>query len=245
LLKYLFGRAAARVLGEARYITLYSKVKYRGHIVNSQKLPYSEDLMKAEARKRWIDAKPDKHLTWNKEVSGDAFIKKVLTYDQFQLNKNILEIGPGYGRLLKAILKENLPFRNYHGIDLSTENVSYLKKTFNESNVHFINGNAENFMLDIKFDTVLSSLTFKHIFPTFEKALYNISMHMGQNGMIFFDLIEGDGDVFYEDGTYIKFYDKSQVRDILRHSRLEIVKFDKVIHAPGFSRLLVIAKKLD
>jgi hypothetical protein len=52
--------------------------------------------------------------------------------------------------------------------------------------------------------------------------------------MIFFDLIEGNGAVFYEDGTYLKFYDKSQIKDILIRSQLKLVGFDKVIHAPGF-----------
>lgn len=243
LLKYLFWRAAASALGDARFITLYCKINHNGQIVKSEELPYPEERMKAEARKRWIGAKPNKHLTWNKEVSGDAFVKKILTYGQFIANKNILEIGPGYGRLLKAILKENLAFKNYYGIDLSAENISYLKKTFNASNIHFINGNAEDVTLDIKFDTILSSLTFKHIFPTFEKALYNISRHMAENGIIFFDLIEGNGGVFYDDGTYIKFYDKIKVKDILGRCQIKLVGFDKVVHAPGFARLLVIAKK--
>jgi SAM-dependent methyltransferase len=233
----------ASVLGDARWITLYSRIKHTGQIVKSEKLPYSQEHLETLARKRWIEAKPNKHLTWNKEVSGDAFIKKVLAYDQFQPNKNILEIGPGYGRLLKAILKENIPFKNYYGIDLSAENVAFLEKNFNAPNVHFINGNVEEIMLDIKFDTVLSSLTFKHMFPTFEKALYNISMYMQENAHIFFDLIEGNEGIIYDDGTYIKFYNKPKIKDILRRSQIKLVEFDKVIHAPGFTRLLVIAKK--
>lgn len=244
MLRYLLGIAAAKVLGEARFITLYSKIKHKVIVINPEKLPYSEEQMKADARKRWINAKPNKHLTWGKEVSGDAFIKKVLTYVNFQPNKNILEIGPGYGRLLKAILKENLPFKNYYGVDLSPENVYYLKNTFNAPNINFINGNAEDIMLDIKFDIILSSLTFKHMFPTFEKALHNISTYMVQNGMIFFDLIEGNIGFFDEDGTYLKYYNKSQVTNLLRYSKFELVGFDDVIHSPGFSRLLVIAKKL-
>ena len=228
---------------EAKAATVYNKIKRRGQIVYPENLLDSKEHMKIQARKRWIDAKPDLYLTWNKEVSGDAFIKKVLKYDTFQPNKNILEIGPGYGRLLKAILKENLPFKNFYGVDLSAENISYLKKTFTTPNVHFICGNAEDMQLGITFDMVISSLTFKHIFPTFEKVLYNVSTHMKKGSMIFFDLIEGNLAIFEEDGTYMKFYSKSQIKDILQHSRLELVDFDNVTHSPGRSRLLVIAKR--
>jgi len=223
--------------------TLYIKIKRRGHIVNPEKLLDSKEHMKVQARKRWIEAKPNVHLTWDKEVSGDAFIKKVLKYGTFQPNKNILEIGPGYGRLLKAILKENLPFKNYYGVDLSAENIFYLKKTFTTPNVHFICGNAEDIQFDNTFDMTISSLTFKHMFPTFEKTLHNVSTHMKKGSMIFFDLYEGNVGFFEEDGTYIKHYSKSQIKDILKRSMLELVDFDNVTHSPGFSRLLVIAKR--
>ena len=228
---------------EATLTTLYIKIKRRNQIVNPENSLDSKEHMKIQARKRWIEAKPTLYLTWNKEVSGEAFIKKVLKYDTFQPNKNILEIGPGYGRLLKAILNENLPFKNYYGVDLSEENISYLKKSFTTPNVHFICGYAEDIQLGITFDMVISSLTFKHIFPTFEKLLYNVSTHMKKGSLIFFDLIEGNVAFFDEDGTYIKCYSRSQIKDILQHSMLELVAFDNVIHSPGRSRLLVIAKK--
>ena len=80
---------------EAKAATVYNKIKRRSQIVYPENLVDSKEHMKIQARKRWIDAKPDLYLTWNKEVSGDAFIKKVLKYDTFQPNKNILEIGPG------------------------------------------------------------------------------------------------------------------------------------------------------
>jgi SAM-dependent methyltransferase len=219
------------------------KITRRGHIVYPKNLLESEEHMKMQARKRWIEAKPTLHLSWNKEVTGEAFIKKILKYVTFQPDKNILEIGPGYGRLLKAILKENLSFKNYYGIDPSAENISYLKRIFTTPNIHFICGYAEDIRFDITFDIVISSLTFKHIFPTFEKLSYNVSTHMKKGGLIFFDLIEGNVAFFDEDGTYIKYYSRSQIKDILQHSMLELVAFDNVIHSPVHSRLLVIAKK--
>ena len=46
--------------------------------------------------------------------------------------------------------------------------------------------------------------------------------------MIFFDLIEGNGAVFYEDGTYLKFYDKSQIKDILIGYHLDLEPIPKL-----------------
>ena len=202
-----------------------------------------QDLV-IKSTKRWREAKPDLHLTWAKEVSGDAFIKKVLTYATFEPNKNILEIGPGYGRLLKAILNENLSFNSFYGIDISSANVDYLKSTFTAPNIYFINANAEDFKLYTTFDIVISSLTFKHIYPSFEKALSNIHRHMKNNAIVSFDLIEGNMAFFEKTpDTYIRYYSKQQVKELIQHVDLELIEFDKVSHAPGYSRLLVIARK--
>jgi SAM-dependent methyltransferase len=233
------------VLGDTISTRLYLKITQKGNIVNPNKVPpeSTESLIK-KARKRWVYAKPDTHLTWDREISGDAFIKKMLRYyDKFDDTTNIIEIGPGYGRLLKSILNQHLAFKNYYGIDISKENIDYLKRTFAAPNLQFIHANAEDVILDTTFDIAISSLTFKHIFPTFEKTLSNISKYMNKNATVFFDLIEGNLSLFEEDETYIRYYQKSHVKEILKHSGLKLIAFDNVLHMPGHFRLLVVAQK--
>jgi 2-polyprenyl-3-methyl-5-hydroxy-6-metoxy-1,4-benzoquinol methylase len=236
------GRA---VLGRTTTTKLWINLTRRGRIISFDQLSLSgskEDLVE-ETRKRWVRSKPDLHLTWNKQISGDNFVKKMLEHTTTS-GKNILEIGPGWGRLLKAILQENLSFENYYGIDVSEKNIAYLQDTFQTSNIHFIHANAEDVTLNSTFDIVISSLTFKHMYPSFEKLLINISQYVSKKGMVFFDLIEGNVAFIEKDGvTFIRYYKKEQIQEITRRSNLDVVGFDKVVHAPGYSRLLVIAQK--
>ena len=82
------------------------------------------------------------------------------------------------------------------------------------------------------------------MYPSFEKALANVSRHMNTKGMVFFDLKEGNVAFIEEDGvTFMRYYKKKQIKEIVQRSDLDVVGFDKVVHAPGYSRLLVIAQK--
>lgn len=196
------------------------------------------------SRSRWRKALPNEGLTWGKKLSGNVFVEKVISFAPFESTKTILEIGPGYGRLLKSVLEMNVPFENYCGLDISEENVQYLSRTYGSENVRFIHADAEKCDLELTYDVFLSSLTMKHLFPTFERALTNLVRFANPGSMFFFDLIEGDRKLFEEDRvTYIKWYSKDQVHKILNSILLELVSFDEVYHDPDHPRLLVIARK--
>lgn len=207
-----------------------------------QKRP-SGDLQ-AVSKSRWIDAKPTVGLTWGKELLGDNFVAKVASFGAFDADKTILEIGPGYGRLLKACQKRNVPFKSYVAVDISAQNVDHLKSKYETSNIRFVQGDIEQVVLDVACDVVMSSLTLKHIYPTFEKGLSNIVKYVRTGGMFFFDLIEGQMADFEDDSvTYVRWYSKEEVQDILTRIGLEVVAYDYVEHCPGYTRLLVVARK--
>lgn len=196
------------------------------------------------SRTRWIHSKPNNDLTWGVEVAGDSFVRKVSSYGVFGSQKTILEVGPGKGRILKSLMNLGMPYGRYVGVDISAKNVMYLRENFSNPRHDFIVGDIETVELEESFDIVLSSLTFKHLFPSFRKALLNILTHMNPDAIIFFDLPEGALKCFHN-GAYIRWYSKSEVRDILRDSNLMIVAFDHVIHVPWHRRrLLVVAKSL-
>jgi len=198
--------------------------------------------LKELSKKRWMVTKPDKGLTWGLEITGDTFIKKAASYNIFNHQKSILEIGIGGGRLLKAVLDLNILFKRYVGIDTSAENINFLKDQLKGEKFSFIRGDAESIHLDEKFDIVLSSLTFKHFFPSFKKCLFNVAKYMNHNAIIFFDLREGNLKYFEPDGTYIHRYTRSEVCKILEECGFRLIRFDSVTHAKGYERLLVIAK---
>lgn len=217
--------------------------------VNQRDIRYSIERQRAGARPgerakiRWRERAPHKALTWGIELSGDAFIAKAEPHGVFGPDKAVLEIGPGYGRLLSACLDRGLAFRRYVAVDISASNVRHLSERFDRDDVDFVHADIETASLDERFDAVLSSLTLKHLYPSFEAALRNVERRLNPGAKLIFDLIEGEPRRTAPDVDYVRVYSRGEVEEILSAVRLESVEFDQVEHAPGWERLLVVARK--
>jgi SAM-dependent methyltransferase len=206
------------------------------------------------SKTRWRYCAPDNNLTWDKQVNGNAFIEMSDKYGAFGENKDILEIGPGYGRLLDAMLEKDVPFKSYTAVDISSNNIAFLEdKYYPSGKISLVWGDAENIELQGKYDTMISSLTMKHLYPSCEKALINISKYMKDNVTLCFDLIEGDhaGSMFQwnepiDEITYVGMYSKDQISEILHRGGFRNVTFDTVVHTDGmvnFPRMFVVARR--
>jgi SAM-dependent methyltransferase len=197
----------------------------------------------------WRQAAPaPEWCTWGMEVSGEAFVTLANTYGAFAPEKAILEVGPGYARLLRECIRQALPFKRYVAVDISPLNVEYLTKEFDRPDVQGILADIETVSLDERFDTVLSSLTFKHLYPSFEAALRNVAEHLNPEALVIFDLIEGQGSEFPQAEqigriAYNRAYSRAEVEEILDRVTLELVGFDEVRHTEEQVRLLVVARK--
>jgi SAM-dependent methyltransferase len=200
-----------------------------------------------KSRSRWRASTPDVDLTWGVEVTGDAFISKLASYGVFGPDVGVVEIGPGYGRMLAAARCQGVAFASWLGVDLSAENVEYLRKRFPEPNVNFVRDDVETLVLERPAGCVISSLTFKHLYPSFEKALQSIARQLAPGGAVAFDLIEGSDRRVEHDGvTYVRSYERVEVSEILVTAGLNLIAFDEVLHhpeLPGSVRLLVIARR--
>lgn len=211
----------------------------------AQPIHESPEAQLERSRVRWRNAAPVGHLTWGKEISGDHFVSKMNQHGAFGSDRALLEIGPGYGRLLKSILQSEAPFQTYLGVDLSAKNVEFLSETFSDPRITFSHGDIETRTFDQKFDVVYSSLTFKHLYPSFEKVLQNVAQALNPGALVFFDLIEGAGVHFEHDGvTYLRHYTKEEVSGILNRCGLRLFAWDEVEHTPEQKRLLVVAKTI-
>jgi SAM-dependent methyltransferase len=201
----------------------------------------------ARATARWRSSRPDQRLTWDKPVSGTAFVRAAARYGAFGPDRALLEIGPGYGRLAQAALEEGLEFRRWLGVDLSEESVSQFNARFSEHPVSAIVADASTLDLDERFGAMLSSLTFKHLFPTFERALRAIADHLEPGSVAVFDLMEGDRRFFerHDQMTYIRQYTRAEASDLVQKAGLGLVTLDTVDHDgdPRHRRLLVVARK--
>ncbi len=217
----------------------------------------------------WKISSPDKALTWGKKITGDVFVELAQKYCKFTPEKSILELGPGYGRILESLLRKKIPFKDYTGVDISKNNIDMLKDHFKLGNYEFFEGSFSDINLPKKYDIVLSSLVLKHQYPTFHESLKRISKFINNSGILIFDLLEntdlgtgrnrlneiielGPGKTklrFYKwqkngPGTYIGIYTKNEVSLLMKDLPLEILHFDKVIHHPDKGeRLVVVAKK--
>jgi len=176
-------------------------------------------------------------------VDGNQFISKAAEYASFGPEKKILEIGPGYGRLLRACLDLGIPFARYHGLDISEEVCNHLRQQFPDENVTFSVGDVEKASFDAAFDVLLSSLTFKHLFPSIENALGNLVDAINPDGVLCFDLREGEFQEFGVVREFMRGYTRPEVVEILERTGFEHVAFDQVEHDPQHTRLLVVARK--
>lgn len=150
----------------------------------------SESSNSQRSETRWKSAEPNASLTWGRSVTGDPFVSKLKSYCTFTPRTSIVEIGPGYGRLLKSILRLDLPFSRYVGVDLSASNCKWLEDKFGDERTSFLNADAATALLPSPFDVCISSLTLKHIYPSFGKLLLHLSTQASPGGRLVFDLLE-------------------------------------------------------
>jgi SAM-dependent methyltransferase len=202
----------------------------------------SHERIHERSQERWASASPDEELTFGRALTGDAFVAKAELHGAFGDGKTVVEVGPGYGRLLDAALRRGVPFARWVGVDLSPHNVAHLRERFgSDDRCEFVNEDAERVALEARADTVLSSLTLKHFYPSFEAALANLVRQADPGATVVIDLIEGERRYFEDDArTYIRWYTRDEVTGIFQRCGCEVTAFDRVEHDPDHVRLLVV-----
>jgi len=253
----LEGRSSGGVIGAARRngLRLLEAISHPGRSRPGAGRASDGDGSGEQTRGRvhgvWSSSQPTGTLTWGKVITGDAFAEAAARYGLFAPEHSILEIGPGYGRVLRACLDRSLPFAQYVGLDISEENLGHLRDTFDDPRVSFVHGAAETHAFDQRFDAVLSSLVFKHMYPSFADGLANVVAHANPGCRFCFDLAEstaidrlrGRQRMFIDNDLYVRRYSRQEVRDMLAAAGLELEAFDEVVHTPRYRRLLVVARK--
>jgi SAM-dependent methyltransferase len=191
--------------------------------------------VKSGAEARWTGKESDASLTWGSIMTGDTFIDQVERLSSFGPFQRILEIGPGYGRLLATLLQRGRRFREFVGLDLSVSRVDQLTARFGDSTVRFSVGNIDSHMSDGFFDLVISSATFEHIFPSVRSSLQNIHTALTQQGMAFIDFISADEHLsmsraYFESeagGAFIRVYSRDELLAFFAAAGFEVVE---IIH---------------
>jgi SAM-dependent methyltransferase len=198
---------------------------------------------------RWRGDESAAGLTWGRLMTGDPLWNLYEKYRRFTTNDSLLEIGPGYGRLLKTAIERKIPFASYTGLDLSEVRIDRLRKEFTIENIQFVFGDIDTWIGNTPFEVVLSSATFEHLHPDCRAALRNVHGHLADHGQVFIDFIGVDSTMSYfeSSGTYIRVYPREELAAIFRECRYTVHAIEMCTIGQGASgpvdRFVVVAEK--
>lgn len=175
---------------------------------------------------RWRGLAADADLTWGTLLEGRSFWSAT-QFDTSRLN-NILEIGPGYGRLLTGLRSSNCKAR-YLGLDISPRRVAYLSKLYADTNTIFTSGDCRTVELPETYDAVVSSATMPHIREHFGHMLENIVPYLRPQAQIALDFVEDPADSITADaeGVYFRGYSSATIETIARDHGLNVLSISE------------------
>lgn len=146
-----------------------------------------DDEVRELTKGAWRRARPEIGLTWNAKMTGDEFVGHMVNLLGRPLGRT-LEIGPGYGRVLGTVLGRDLGLDSYTGVDISEQNVEYLRGHFTDPRLSFVHSDVFEFASDEPFDTVYSSAVFLHIYPDVGAILRRCRELLRRGGSVCFDV---------------------------------------------------------
>lgn len=191
--------------------------------------PATESM--SRSKKRWRGAEPDQGLTWGSYMTGDSFWDEVGKHmDLSELSSlNLLEIGPGYGRLLATLIERRQNYASYTGLELSEQRVRLLDAKYGNQNTRFIHGDAMTDEVGSALDLIFSSATFEHLYPSFSDSLMNLRRQMAPGARVCIDFVQMDPEMCHssalfepQGGAFVRIYSQSELQCIFRQCDLTI-----------------------
>jgi 2-polyprenyl-3-methyl-5-hydroxy-6-metoxy-1,4-benzoquinol methylase len=177
------------------------------------------------SQRRWRGDEPDAGLTWGSTMDAESLWSVYQSAREFSASDKILEIGPGYGRLLLTAIDQKVPFASYVGVELSESRVERLRSRFRQSGILFFLGDVNDWLGNDLFDVILCSSTFEHLYPNCMNALRNLRNQLERNGWMFIDFIYSQEARYWfeEDTAFVRCYTEFELRDMFKRSGLEVI----------------------
>ncbi len=233
-------RAEIKALRE-EVSALREQVIHLSQVVVGQGTVLLERVLRPEqleelSKQAWVNARPTPGLTWNVKMTGDEFIGHARREVGEDFGR-LLEIGPGYGRLLTTILDDSVKFSEYLGVDISAENVKYLTGRFGNDRVRFRHADFFEYEPPDRFDCIICSAVFMHFYPSVEPALRRCRALLRDGGRLCFDVPRGTSGVRFLDVAsrlYVRNYAAKELAELAKDagfSRWTVVEEDGF--APG------------
>jgi phospholipid N-methyltransferase len=227
-------KQARRVAGSPRW-------HRPGHI------PSAECL--AASQRRWRGDETPAGLTWGVLMTGSSLWDCYCRSHRFTSSDRILEIGPGYGRVLETAINRQIPFAEFVAIDLSEARICRLRERYPSERVRFEVGDAMVWRDGGLFNVAISSATFEHLYPDFRKTLNNLREQLRHGGQVMIDFIKsGTASAAFEPdtGAYVRAYTLDELRQVFTDSGFRIDTIEHCTlgvgaHGLPVERFLVVA----
>jgi SAM-dependent methyltransferase len=200
---------------------------------------------------RWKGDELAEGLTWGRPMTGDSFVDVLLSYWRPDHHARVLEVGPGYGRILSTLLQRNIPFRTYCGIEISAPRVARLRQQFIDRRIRFDCEDINSYQFPEPVDLVISSATFVHLYPDCSTALRNIREHTSSKALIAIDFIDpahySTGRGFdHTTGTFVIGYSQDELRELFSRNAYNVIAMPEFVIGVGamgeIFGLMVIAR---
>jgi len=188
------------------------------------------------SQRRWKGDEPPPGLTWGHLMTGDSFVDTLQVHWRPSNDTRMLEIGPGYGRILSTLLQRQIPFRSYCGVEISLARTVRLSEQFTDERIRFENGDINTHEFSEPADVVISSSTFVHLYPDCSKALKNIRSQVSKNAVIaldFMDPAHHRGMGFHDGGTYVRYYSRDELDQIFTESGYAVISMPEFVIGIG------------
>jgi SAM-dependent methyltransferase len=217
----------------------------------------AEDPM-VRSKERWRGAESEASLTWGSVMSGHTFIAAMAAHVDLSAlrGQRILEVGPGYGRLLASLRDAGHTYRGYTGMELSADRVRKLTERFGDVRTRFVRGDAMTDRVDTACDLFLCSATFEHLYPNFVGTLRNVQRQLALGAWACVDFVQLDPEMLVAEawfeakdrgGAFVRVYSRTELERLFAACGFEIAAIASV--SPGWgprgeliSRILVCAR---
>lgn len=202
------------------------------------------DIMgRTDFDERWRGVEPHGGLTWGAILEGRRFFEAARL--DFSRVSSILEIGPGYGRLLSALREAGYKGK-YTGLDISPGKVEELAGRLGDNETAFVAGDCRSAKFAAPFDALISSSTMEHIHPDFGAMLANMVPQLTPKAQIALDFIDegNDNDRQGSDrsGVFIRQYSRAALRSVCAWHGVEVLSIEPYVMA-SVANLLPIRRE--
>jgi phospholipid N-methyltransferase len=190
----------------------------------------------SKAISRWQNANEHIGLTWGCFLDTTEFINTLNKHIRDYTMLNILEIGPGYGRITESIKNSGLKINSYVGLDINQHNINKLEHKYPEYKFKLIDINTTDKDIAteihvINYNIVICSSTFEHFYPNFNNVLNNIHK---KNVMYFIDFIDSNHNTYNWEqqsdnhNTYIRCYNRDALYESFTKCGYSVVDIDAI-----------------